>query len=460
MNKCNLRLALECGVTSVLLLVGTAAWPVPDPPIDEQLAVASEEFGRLFAAGQYADALPLAIKVVEINEAIGRDAELANAYDDLGSVQLRTGSPAGAEESFIHALELLAAIESISSPRLITPLAGLAAAYQAQGKPVLAVDALRRAIAVSRRGGGLFNTQQLPLLESLVDAYEALGDATGSEQELRYAVRVVEHAYGPNDLRVLPATQQLAEWYERNDRAALARLYWARIVEIAAQEDGGRNPATITALTAITRSHRLQYVHDPDSIGFRTCPINAATGERKPTWNCANNVPAGELERTGQAAALKALELLDSTPQTPAALMVSVLLELGDWYMTARKADLANSYYQRAWPLIPETLAAGELHPLLTPVPLVDRPPPAAVHNRSFSGSVPTPVEFSLTVMANGATADIKALTDASKIRLGHLKRALEQAIFRPRLEDGRPVATEGYRHVEFWYETATQDTR
>lgn len=460
MNKSNLRLALECGIVSLVLSGGSAASPVPDSTIDEQLAAAYDEFRRLFAAGQYADALPLAIKVVQFNEAIGRDAGLANAYNDLGSVELRAGFPADAEESFNHALELLAAIESISSPRLIAPLAGLAAAYQAQEKSVFAADALRRAIAIIRRGNGLFNTAQLPLLESLVDVYETLGDAAGSEQELRYAVQIVERAYGPDDLRVLPAIQRLAEWYDRNERAMQARLYWARTVEIAAQEDGGRNAATVTALVAIARSHRLQYVRDPVSIGYRTCPVDTATGQRKPFWNCADSGSAIGLDRAGEAAALKALELLDSTAQPPTALLVSVLLELGDWHMTARKPDLAISYYQKAWPLIPETLTAGVLHPLLAPALLLYRPPPAAVHNRSLSASAATPIEFSLTVMANGATTEIKAITDASSTRVGQLRRALGQAIFRPRFKDGRPVATEDYRHVDFWYETATELTR
>jgi tetratricopeptide (TPR) repeat protein len=457
MFRPDLHLALKCGIAAMTLLLGHVASPMPNAPDEEQLAAAYDEFRRLFAAEQFADALPLAIKVVQLHEAIGRDAELANAYGDLGSVQLRMGSPADAEESFMHAIELLAAIESISSPRLIAPLAGLAAAYQAQEKSALAADALRSAIAISRRGSGLFNTAQLPLLESLVNVYETLGDAAGSEQELRYAVQILEHAYGPDDLRVLPAIQRLAEWYDRNDRAVQARLHWARMVEVAAQEDGGRNAATVTALIAIAHSHRLQYVRNPESIGFRTCPVDAATGERKPFWNCADSGSAIGLDKAGEAAVLKALELLDSTAQPPAALLVSVLLELGDWYMTARKPDLAIPYYQRAWPLIPETLATGELHPLLAPVPLLDRPPSAAVHNRSLSASAATPIEFSLTVMANGATAEIKAITDASSTRVGQLRRALGQAIFRPRFEDGRPVATEGYRHVEFWYETTTE---
>jgi tetratricopeptide (TPR) repeat protein len=460
MNRPILRLALLGTIVALSPCTGHAAEPAA-ASVEDQLSEATDEFRRLYAGGQYAEALPAAMRVVELNQALDRQPALAGAYEDLGSLQLRLGRPADAEQSFSHAIALLEPIESIASPRFIPPLQGLAAAYAAQDKPVPAVDALRNAISISRRSSGLFNPGQLPLLDAIVPLYDELGDAAGSEQELRYAVQVVQKSYGPDDPRVLPAIRRLATWYDLNGRYMLARQSWGRAVELASAEDGGRNEAAITALTAIARSHRLQYARDPETIGFRTCPADPETGERKPDWNCASTGRANQLDRAGETAALKALELLDSAGQPPAALLVSVLLELGDWYMTAGKPALAMPYYERAWPLIPETLAPGEPNPLLAPVPLVDLPPAAAVKNRSPASAGATAIEFLLTVYADGSTGEIRAVTDstaANSLRVDKLRRALGQAIFRPRFEAGKPVATLDHRHIEFWFEPEPAD--
>lgn len=462
MNRPYLHLALICSIVALSPGMGHAAEAAAASSIEDQLSAATDEFRQLYATGQYAEALPAARRVVELSQALDRQPELATAYEELGSLQLRLGRPADAEESFSHAIALLEPIESIASPRFISPLQGLATAYEAQDKTIPAVEALRNAITISRRSSGLFNTAQLPLLDAIVPLYDQLGDFEGCEQELRYSVQVVQKAYGANDPRVLPAVRRLAEWYDLNSHYMQARQSWSRAVEVASAEDGGRNEAAITALTAIARSHRLQYARDPETIGFRTCPADPETGERKPDWNCASTGRANQLDQAGETAALKALQLLDSADQPPAKLLISVLLELGDWYMTAGKPQLAMPYYERAWPLIPETLAADEPHPLLAPVPLVDLPPAAAVKNRLQAGTAPTPIEFLLTVFADGSTAEIRPVTEATSansLRLDKLRRALGQAIFRPRFDDGRPVATVDHRHIEFWFEPETADT-
>jgi tetratricopeptide (TPR) repeat protein len=442
-----------CVIAALSLLPKYAVTVPPPAAVEAELAVASDEFRRLFAAARFAEALPFAARIVELNEALGRHPDLAGSFNDLGSVQLNMGLAADAEASFSRALELLVTTEKIASPRFIATLSGLAAAFKAQGQFAQAADALRQAIAISRRGSGLFNAEQLPLLESLVDVYEALGDDDGSEQELRYSVQVLEQAYGRDDLRVTPALRRLAEWYDKKDRPLQARLYWVRVLEIAAQEDGGRNATTIAALTAIARSHRLQYVRDPKSIGLSTCPVDPKTGQPKAYWYCTDFGRTISPAKAGEAAALKALELLDETTDPPPALLVRTLIELGDWYATVRKPKLATEYYMRAWPLVPEALATGEPHPFRIPVPLSYRPPAASRHYRHHSESSVTPIEFTLTVTAEGATTDIRAVTEAESTRITQVRRALAQARFRPRFEDGLPVETKNYRHVESWYE-------
>jgi hypothetical protein len=194
-------------------------------------------------------------------------------------------------------------------------------------------------------------------------------------------------------------------------------------------------------------------VRDPKSIGLSTCPVDPKTGQPKPYWYCTDFGRAVSPAKAGEAAALKALELLDETPDPPPALLVRTLIELGDWYITVRRPKLAMPYYTRAWHLVPEALATGEPNPLHVPVPLTYRPPAASLHYRHHSESNVTPIEFNLTVTSEGKTTDISAVTKTEPIRITQVRRALAHAQYRPRFEDGLPIETKNFRHVESWYE-------
>jgi len=419
-----------------------------------------ERFRASFDAGKYEEALPLARAVVEMTEAADpRHEELPTAYNNLGVVQFRLGDLVAAEESFTTALDMLEQTEAISSRRLISPLAGLGAVHAASGQPARAADVLHRAIAISRRANGLFNVEQVDLLEALIEAYDRLGNLEGIERERRYAVQIVQQAYGPDDPRTLPPLTRLAEWYEHVNRYPASRLYWARAVEVGMREGGGRNAATINGLLGIARSHRLQYVRDPESLAGPPTAIDPVTGRPEAIPFAPARVNSIRPDDEGERAALKALEILDSTTDPPRVLLINALMELGDWYVTADRLDRALPYYERAWPLMDASIAAGEPNPLLQPRPLYYRTPSAAVRSLTSGrgATVSSPIEFSLTVTARGETGDIALVNDAPEIQASQVRRALERARFSPRFEDGLPVATEGYRFTEHWFELAPE---
>ena len=436
--------------------------PAGQPSEEERLAIAYEEFQREFSAGRFEAALPRAEELVKLIEA--RDPlsdELPTAYNNLGVVQFRTGNTAGAEVSFSRALDLLEQTQGISSRRLVSPLAGLGATYAAQGQHARAVDVLQRAIAISRRADGLFNLEQLNILDAVIRSYEALGVHEGIERELRYELQVVQQQYGFDDPRTLPVATKLADWYEKTDRFTAARGLWIRVVEIASKEGGGRNAATINGLLGIARTHRLQYSLDPSSIEGALV-IDPMTGRPDPLMNTGRAVQA-KLDREGEAAALQALAILESTPEPPKPLMARTLVELGDWYQTAHEPVKGLPYYERAWPYLGESLAPGEQNPLMTPRPLHYRPPMAAVRNRGKVGTptVARKLEFDLDIAATGAVTAVSPVTTeasgATESQLTQVRRALEKAWFSPRFEDGKPVATTDYLFAEYWFELAPE---
>lgn len=424
----------------------------------EHLLVLADEFQVRYSAAEYEAALPVAREWVALLESeAGREAELATALESLAKVELRTGAAGAAEANLHRALHLLGITESIASPRLIPPLVELAAAYRVQGAPEQAEEVLTQALTISHRAYGLFDARQLELIEQLIALYLQSGDADAADREMYRSLMVGERVYGFEDPRLLPLLERLARRGEETGRMAEARQHWARTVEIASLEDEGRNAATITGLLGISRSHRVQFVRMPKTIQLNTCRTDPETGQPRPLNVCTELGRKPELDENGEVAALRALAILESASSPPPALMAATLLELGDWYVTDHQSDVAMAYYRRAWPLFESLATAGAPNPLRTPRAMDYRTPNAAVRPQYADGTAPavTPIQFSLTILPDGGTADITPLTDAADARLARIRKALEKARFSPRFDDGEPVETGLHLFTEFWDEPA-----
>ena len=435
-----------------------ATVPAGAPAPTEASAALYEQFRNDYAARRYEAALLEARDLVALIEATDPlSDELPTAYNNLGVVQFRTGDLPGAEASFGRALELLEQTQGIASRRLVSPLAGLGAVYAAQGQHARAVDALQRAVGISRRADGLFNLGQLDLLDAVIRSYESLGLLEGIERELRYEYQVVQKEYGADDPRTVPIAMKLATWYERTSRFSAARAVWAHVVDIGMRDDAGRNAATVNGLLGVARNHRLQFVRDPGSMDGAP-PVDPLTGRTDPMLGGGGRQGVARLDPDGEEAALKALGILDSTSRAPTDLVVRTLIELGDWYLTARDPERALPFYERAWPLVGEVLAPGETNPLLAPRPLFYRPPAAAVRNRGQpdTPTVARKLEFNLDVAVTGEVTAVTLVTsEVSDGQAQQVRRALERAWFSPRFEDGRPVATAGFLFTDYWFEIA-----
>ena len=143
----------------------------------------------------------------------------------------------------------------------------------------MAAEHFARALAVSRRAEGLFNLEQLPLIEQAADSRFAIGDFGGAEHERQYALKILEQNYGYGDVRTLPAALKLAEFYESLQEFEAARGLYLRVRDVAMQESGSYNVAAIRAMISICRTHRMQYAMDPDSIGDEVPLRDPVTGQ-------------------------------------------------------------------------------------------------------------------------------------------------------------------------------------
>lgn len=417
---------------------------------------AYEEFRKLYDLARFDEALPFAERVVALSEnGSDRDHELPIAYNNLGATQLKLGNFAGAEASYIKSLELLEANQGISSRRLIVPLTGLGATYAAMDQHGKAAELIDRALAVSRRADGLFNLTQLPLIDLTADSRYAIGDYVGVERERLYALKVLEQNYGYADSRIVPAALSLGDFYESLQEYPAARAMYLRVRDVALKE-GGYNVVGVRAMVSICRTHRLQYTMDPDSLDEDIPLRDPISGEMVGRVYRESRVPSLAADRTGLKSAEQAVEILRAATDPPKDLFAEALLELADWYQTTSRPQLAIPLYAEASTLFSAGEFTGKGNPLIAPRMIFYRAP---LSSKRGVGDTTTQYEvrstvFRFVVSENGDTEDIQVVsTEMAEGQLSQARRAISRAIYSPRFEEGKPVATEGVQFTSDWYE-------
>jgi hypothetical protein len=333
---------------------------------------------------------------------------------------------------------------------------GLGAVYAATDQHALAVKQLDRALAVSRRSEGLFNLAQLPMIERAADSRFALGDYGGVERDRFYALRIAEQHYGYDDPRTLPAAMDLAVFYESLDEYIAARGLYLRVRDIGMKESGGFNPLVIKSLIGIGRTHRLQYTMEPESLEGQQPAHDDVTGEIVAKVYRESRVPPPAADRAGLKSIEKALELLRAVADPPRPLLAEALVELGDWYQATSRASTATPFYAEASTVFAADMDSGMGNPLLAPRMVFYRRPLASTRGIGIvTGTVVVhETLFSFVVSEMGDTRNVTVVTtDMSDSQLAQSRRAIERAVYSPRFENGKPLATDGVQFTSKWYE-------
>jgi TonB family protein len=295
--------------------------------------------------------------------------------------------------------------------------------------------ALKRAIDLSRNIDGLFNIEQLQILDPLISSYIALDLTADAEKEQQYALRVAESAYGKNDVRMLKPLERYGRWLEQLQRYTTARLLYARALTIAEQAGGRGSVLAVEPLQGIARSYRLEFVNGaeeapatPDPFGANDMPV-VADGQR--------------LNPDGERALRLALAALDRNAPVDHKKRGETLVELGDWYTSAGAAGKGVEVYREAWKDLTQANATALLE---TPRVLQYRPPPSSVKRSRLDPdeSEERYCEVRYTVTKDGRTDDVQIVgSDAAESTQKSVVSAVKKARYAPRYENGEPVETQ-----------------
>lgn len=432
--------------TLLMLLAATGA-AGEDPggaPLAQQRAAAEERFQRLIAEGRNAEAAAAGLEVVTLTVQLhGPDSiELASPLTNLATAQLRSDDLPAAEASYKAAVELLEKRDGFLSPRLINPLVGLGETYVRSEQYPLATQAYERALRVNHVNEGFYNLEQIRIRDGLTEGYLGQQDLEKANFHQEAQIYVQQRKLGRDNPALVEPLTKLGRWYDRSNQTEAARLVYQSAARLMEKTDGENSPGMVEPLLAIAETYRQQALLPPD-------PESSQSPDTL--------LPLSSMMLR------KALGIVEEQSPPDPEQKARILIKLGDLYMMWGKQNTATDRYQEAWqalsadpglePRRDEYFAAparimGPVPPAIYPPPSRKAPPPGPKELE------PGFVVVRFNVDPLGRVTDATVIeSDPANLLEERVQEAARRSLFRPRYEDGAPVATTGLvlRH-EFRY--------
>jgi tetratricopeptide (TPR) repeat protein len=396
-----------------------------------------KEFRSQFDARKYAEAQPLAQRLVTLTEEQygAEDLALTHPLTNLATVYYKLKQYPAAIENYQRTLRILQAKSTIADKQQIRPLHGLGVSFMGARDPESAVVALKRAADLSRNTDGLFNINQVEFIDDLIDAYEATGRFAEADKESLYAMRVEEAAYGRNSVKLLGRLDKLALWYESSRRYTSERNVYERALAILSRNAPENDLRRVLPLRGIARSYRLEAFYGVEG---------ADTGATFNSGNVGAPVFAdGTQQRRGEATLLTALDIINKNTPVNEQMRGEVLADLGDWFLIANALRRAYDSYAEAW----KSLASVDnTAPLEKPRVLAYRPSISSVERSQVdpAEAVVKLVELRFKVDRDGRIDEVTSpTTDVPENIVRNSVASMKRSRYAPRIENGLAVPTE-----------------
>ena len=434
---------------SYRLVIDDAGDDYIEPPSEREMQV--NELQRLFdlyrealANKDFLEADTLAKRVVESSIRLnGLDShDSAKAITNLGIAQHNNRDFEAALRNFMASIDIVERIDDNLSAALINPLQGLAATHAAVGRPDLARFAYQRAVHVSHVNEGPHNDGQVKILAAMVELHISQGDFDEAVNIQKRVFSIESRNIDPSSMEMIPALEKRANWQHRLQQYQSERITWRQIISIIERHEGRKSLALPSPLTNLGKSYLFV-----SPVEFQYQPEVTT--------------------RSGESHLRRAYRIVREHPDASWEVVKNTMLSLGDYYILSGRPNRAGKIYEDTWAYLskdddPEKLKARRNHlervKILQPVF-----PPRYYNSEDRDNHQPPPdgfeigtISFAYVVSPSGRVLGIKHLetlpreiTDFDKVIDSRLRRLM----YRPRMENGVPIATRDvvYTH-EFYY--------
>lgn len=385
-------------------------------------------------------------------------------------------------------------VDTPYSPVLIEQLLGLSAAQQQLGDHEDALATLERAEFLSRVNNGLYAPEQFAVVELMVENLIASGDMQQAMEKQQYLLYLQQQYYGNDSKELAPGLERLGDWsmnvFSRGVTGSnsigfavasggrrgtalsprgfavmnleIARFrYYEAIRNLVQARDLG-NPQLPGLEEKFLQNlylagHRNGLIDNP---AFYIASRGNSTGSRISVNEFESNL---QLHAIGRDALQRLLFYQTRYHNTDARVVLNTMLNLADWHLLFNRRRDAVNVYADSWKLAQATPGLAEASTELLHPPLPRQLPAfvALPHSRGHYGIADDAVvtfdgyvDVSYDLTRNGDVDNLRILAASDNVPSlveRRLRRLLQGAPQRPRLQDGVPVASSGIK-VRYYF--------
>jgi len=250
-------------VVSLALSVIGPALKIQGPVLaqsDEELAGLRRQIEQLRQAGKYADALPLAQRLVALTEQrFGPNhVTLAASLNTLAILHDDLGRLPDSEQAYKRTLAIIEKSLGPEHQNAGVTLGNLAILYQRQGRYGEAVPLATRSLAIAEKTQGADHPNVATSVNNLASLYESQGRYAQAEPLYQRSLKIREKAFGPEHRAVGVVVNNLAGLYVKQGRLGEAEPLYKRSIAIAEKSTGLDHPAVGTSLNNLGLLYREQ----------------------------------------------------------------------------------------------------------------------------------------------------------------------------------------------------------
>lgn len=205
--------------------------------------------------------------ISNISTALNQKEPDQQESDLIPYVEEKLGRYELAIEGYIELMEDIEAREGQFSAELVDPLLGLARSYLALNELVAAEDSAARAQHLQHRDRGVLSLDQLAAIEIKTRIHLLDEKPSKADKQQRFAFYLAERNHGTNSLEALPAAYKLIDWYTATGQYYKAQRLLVSTIKSFSEQEGqqseeqqveGQQAALLPALLRSARLRRLR----------------------------------------------------------------------------------------------------------------------------------------------------------------------------------------------------------
>lgn len=258
---------------TIVVTIGVSA-PAAAPA--SEVASLNAKWAALFLAGKYAEAVPVAQRLLAIRQkALGSNhPDVAAALNNLAMTYQSQARFPEAEPLYRRSLAISEETLAPDHPTIVTVLNNLANLYRAQGRYADAEQSYERSLAIAKKKFGSDHPEFASALNNLAVIYRDRGRFVDAEPLFKQSLTIRERTFGPDHPDVAQSLNNLATLYHDAKRPADAEPLYKRTLTIRERTLGLDHPLVSTVLNNLAMLYQDQARYtDAERLYKRTLAI-------------------------------------------------------------------------------------------------------------------------------------------------------------------------------------------